>query len=77
MTTPQNARNISYQSIGMVAENINISNCVMDVALAPALEMLDEVVVGGSYAYAEDRRGTGVFVWEPQGTRGPACSSSV
>ena len=32
---PQNARNISYQSIGMVAENINISNRVMDVALAP------------------------------------------
>ena len=50
---PQNARNISYQSIGMVAENINISNCVMDVALAPAIEMMDEVVVSG-YALAEE-----------------------
>ena len=51
---PQNARNISYQSMGMVAENINISNCVMDVALAPAMEMLDEVVVSGYTALAEE-----------------------
>ena len=51
---PQNARNISYQSLGMVAENINISNCVMDVALAPAIEMLDEVVVSGYTALAEE-----------------------
>ncbi len=51
---PQNARNISYQSLGMVAENINISNCVMDVALAPAMEMLDEVVVSGYTALAEE-----------------------
>ena len=51
---PQNARNISYQSLGMVAENINISNCVMDVALAPAMEILDEVVVSGYTALAEE-----------------------
>lgn len=44
---PQNARNIQYQSTGMVAENINVSNCVMNVALAPAVEMLDEMVVSG------------------------------
>ncbi len=42
---PSNARNISYQSMGMVAENINVSNAVMNVALAPAMEMLDEVSV--------------------------------
>lgn len=42
---PTNARNISYQSIGMVAENIAVSNSVMNVALAPAMEMLDEVSV--------------------------------
>ncbi len=42
---PPNARNISYQSMGMVAENIAVSNSVMNVALAPALEMLDEVSI--------------------------------
>lgn len=57
---PQNARNISYQSLGMVAENINISNCVMDVALAPALDVLEEVVVTGYSAYAaeDEERGS-------------------
>lgn len=46
---PENARNISYQSTGMVAENINVSNCVMNVALAPAMEVLDEVAVSSYY----------------------------
>ena len=47
---PTNARNISYQSMGMVAENIAVSNSVMNVALAPAMEMLEEV----SVAYFSD-----------------------
>ncbi len=47
---PTNARNISYSSMGMVAENIAVSNSVMNVALAPALEMLEEV----SIAYYAD-----------------------
>ncbi|MDC0599705.1 mucoidy inhibitor MuiA family protein [Flavobacteriales bacterium] len=47
---PSNARNIQYQGIGMVAENIAVSNSVMNVALAPALEMLDEVAI----AYSTD-----------------------
>ena len=32
---PTNARNISYQSMGMVAENIAVSNSVMNVATGP------------------------------------------
>ena len=36
----------SYQGMGMVAENIAVSNSVMNVALAPALEMLEEVASG-------------------------------
>ncbi len=47
---PENARNISYQSTGMVAENINVSNCVMNVALAPAMEVLDEVAVSSYFS---------------------------
>jgi len=47
---PTNARNISYQSMGMVAENIAVSNSVMNVAMAPAMEMLEEV----SVAYFSD-----------------------
>jgi len=42
---PTNARNISYQSMGMVAENIAVSNSVMNVAMAPAMERLEEVAV--------------------------------
>jgi len=51
---PTNARNISYQSLGMVPENINISNCVMNVAMAPAMEMLDAVAVADYYVDAEE-----------------------
>ena len=47
---PTNARNISYQSMGMVAENIAVSNSVMNVAMAPAMERLEEV----SVAYFSD-----------------------
>ena len=47
---PANARNISYQSMGMVAENIAVSNSVMNVAMAPAMERLEEV----SVAYFSD-----------------------
>ena len=47
---PTNARNISYQSTGMVAENIAVSNSVMNVAMAPAMERLEEV----SVAYFSD-----------------------
>ena len=42
---PTNARNISYSSMGMVAENIAVSNSVMNVALAPALDVLESVTV--------------------------------
>ena len=51
---PTNARNISYQSLGMVPENINISNCVMNVAMAPAMEMLEAVTVADYYVDAEE-----------------------
>lgn len=51
---PENARNISYQSTGMVAENINVSNCVMNVALAPAIELMDEVVISSYDMAMED-----------------------
>ena len=47
---PTNARNISYQSTGMVAENIAVSNSVMNVAMAPAIDRLEEV----SVAYFSD-----------------------
>lgn len=59
---PTNARNISYSSMGMVAENIAVSNSVMNVALAPAIEMLDEVSVAfyadGIAAEDEPERGS-------------------
>ena len=58
---PTNARNISYQSIGMVAENIAVSNSVMNVALAPAVEMLDEVSVAyfaDGMAVEDEERGS-------------------
>ena len=42
---PSHARNISYSSMGMVAENIAVSNNVMNVALAPALDMLEETTM--------------------------------
>jgi len=58
---PTNARNISYQSLGMVAENIAVSNSVMNVALAPAVEMLDEVSVAyfaDGVAVEDEERGS-------------------
>jgi hypothetical protein len=58
---PGNARNISYQSVGMVAENIAVSNNVMNVALAPALEVLDEVSVAyfaDGIAVEDEERGS-------------------
>ncbi len=62
---PTNARNISYQSMGMVAENIAVSNSVMNVALAPAMEMmLDEVAVA-IHRYRIRRHGAGIPLRQP------------
>ena len=59
---PTNARNISYQSMGMVAENIAVSNSVMNVALAPAMEMmLDEVAVAYTDIESEDMERGSLF----------------
>ena len=58
---PTNARNISYNSVGMVAENIAVSNSVMNVALAPALEMLEEVAVAYTDIDSEDMERGSLF----------------